>query len=498
MRFVMACEKGHVSDIPWNLWAHTDPKTPEQKQCRSLNLIFESVKGHGTGLRSLSIKCLSCGAFNNLGGLTNRQALLRFRCPGTQPWQKQDTAVVCEAPRESLRAIQRGASNLYFATVASALDIPPESDYDPYGELTRRVTNHKFLPAILEAPEGPLVDQLKSMLINTLQSEGVDLTSDQLDAIIDNEVTSRTGRVQPVEDPDDLLSAEWHAFITDRKKRVDERSTFISEHVELLRKEDTGAVASSLSARIDKVVLGQRLREVRALQGFSRLSPDGPLVDSRLDNHDIDWLPGAEFFGEGIFFSLVEERVAQWENHKTVKTRFDMLLERMSETWKKLLPSLSPRFVLLHTLAHALIRQLSFSTGYPMASISERIYARPADSNRSGQAGILVYTAQGDTEGTLGGLVRLGRPPFFADTLTKALARSAWCSSDPVCGESQGQGMKALNLAACHACALIPETSCKHRNLLLDRMMLIHEEYGFFTETLTLALQKGAKETTGQ
>lgn len=497
MRFVMACSKGHVSDIPWDRWAHRNPVGQKQKSCKSRKLTFQHVKGKGTGLASLEVKCLDCEATEGLGGITKKSMLqvAGFRCSGTQPWKWQDAESRCEGDPSDLRAVQRGASNLYFANVASALDIPPDSDYDPFSEMTRAIKNHHLFNLLVSSPTAPYAKDAKMDLLKAMKSAGFESATPQLiEVIIADEQDARTGKVTPVADPEDLLTAEWKAFLSPRTKRVDERSSFITEHVPMVQEDDRGETATSLRNAVDKVVLGKRLREVRALLGFSRLSPDNDNVDSRLGNTDIDWLPAVEVMGEGMFFSLNEKRVADWERKGNVRERYDFLARRMGDSAKDRFPDLSPRFILLHTLAHALIRELSFSTGYPMASLTERIYSRTGKSGGGPQAGILIYTAQGDMEGTLGGLVRLGRPPHFADVLVKSLARTAWCSSDPVCSDSDGQGMEALNLAACHACALIPETSCQHRNLLLDRMMLIKDDLGFFADVLGNALAARAAD----
>jgi len=125
---------------------------------------------------------------------------------------------------------------------------------------------------------------------------------------------------------------------------------------------------------------------------------------------------------------------------------------------------------MIHTFSHLLIRQLSFECGYDASSIQERLYV---SSGPDGMAGLLLYTASGDSEGTLGGLVRQGRPEYLADTIKAALENARYCSSDPLCIESEGQGLNSLNLAACHACGLLPETSCELSNMLLDRGLVI-------------------------
>ena len=131
----------------------------------------------------------------------------------------------------------------------------------------------------------------------------------------------------------------------------------------------------------------------------------------------------------------------------------------------------SPLLMRIHTLAHLLMRQLSFVCGYSNASVRERIYCS-TDPNAF-MCGVLIYTAAGDAEGTLGGLVGQGEPGRFDAMLEGALEFAGWCSSDPICSELGRQGLHSLNLSACHACALAPETSCELGNRLLDRTLLI-------------------------
>ena len=150
---------------------------------------------------------------------------------------------------------------------------------------------------------------------------------------------------------------------------------------------------------------------------------------------------------------------------------------------------LRPEFVLIHTFAHLLINQLAFECGYGSSSIRERIYCEKT-SNNLGMTGVLIYTASGDSEGSLGGLVRQGTKGHIEDTIRDAIKNAAWCSSDPVCIQSLGQGPESLNLAACHNCALLPETCCECGNRLLDRGLIVGtldnngSEIGFFKDLL--------------
>jgi hypothetical protein len=103
--------------------------------------------------------------------------------------------------------------------------------------------------------------------------------------------------------------------------------------------------------------------------------------------------------------------------------------------------------------------------------------------------GVLIYTSSGDSEGSMGGLVRQAREGNFHKLVKEVIEDARWCSADPVCfdiGSTTGQGPDSLNGAACHNCAIVPETSCEEFNRLLDRSTLIGSynalKTGFFHE----------------
>jgi hypothetical protein len=118
------------------------------------------------------------------------------------------------------------------------------------------------------------------------------------------------------------------------------------------------------------------------------------------------------------------------------------------------------------------------------ASLSERIYSW------DGVAGVLIYTAGSDSDGTMGGLVEMAKPEILVGVFERAITGAQWCSNDPVCMEmgKMGQGNNGSNLAACHNCCLVPETTCEYFNQELDRAMLLGDLHnpdafrGFFTE----------------
>jgi hypothetical protein len=274
-------------------------------------------------------------------------------------------------------------------------------------------------------------------------------------------------------------------------------------------------VPEELAAWFTRVNLVERLRETRVFYGFDRLEQNNNAIRQMPDiamrqlfrdpptTPPDRWLPAVEVFGEGIFVELNEHRLTEWQTDHAAWLRDrldDGFVARLGGVFQTL-PPLSPadrewasRYLLVHSLAHILINQLVFECGYSTASLRERLYVSP--DSAAPMAAFMIYTAAGDAEGTLGGLVRLGRSERLGPVVRRALGRASWCSADPVCSEHLGgQGSKLANLAACHACVLLPETSCETINHGLDRAMVVGtpeaREHGFMAQLLEEAYSLG-------
>ena len=211
--------------------------------------------------------------------------------------------------------------------------------------------------------------------------------------------------------------------------------------------------------------------------------------------HDYQWLPGIQSRGEGVFISLDIEKLKKWENLKEVKDRCTVLTENHAlfsqpkdeVKRKELEKRYNARYMLLHTLSHIIIKSMAIHAGYNEASLNERIYWDEKDRN-----GILIYASSGTSEGSLGGLVRLGQSDEFARILNNAIKKSQGCSKDPICGESdpvedKKQGLDKfmrLSGATCHSCTILPETSCSSFNHFLDRRLIMDEKFGFFKDII--------------
>jgi hypothetical protein len=489
MRFVVVCRVGHLDDVPWGIWAHSRAEDPNQKQCQRHDLRFLTRSRAGGGLGSLVVRCDTCKAERTLAGITAPGSLaqLNLTCRGIQPWQSPRPEM---AHPETAEVVQRGASNVYFAHVRSAIDIPPESKFNEDDELAHEIMASAEFEVVVGSPQGPVAAHLIQAL-----AQSHDVAASEIEALVRAEVQRREGMPSPL-GAEDIEGAEWLAFLTPHTE-ADDRDRFITKHVDLPVAGDDGDPRLALFDPVDRVVQAIRLREVRALTGFSRIAPSGPIVPPDL-GRGLDWLPALEVYGEGIFVAFDEKTVEEWEGGPAADRVRVLAARRDSSFQREWLPDVSARFVMLHTLAHLLIRQLAFDSGYASASLTERIYARQPTEAAAGAAGILIYTAAGDQEGTLGGLVRQGEPQRLMSMMLALLTRAAWCSSDPICRESAGQGVSALNLAACHACALLAETSCGYSNALLDRALVVGSRdrgVSFYEGQFNTVMERVAAET---
>jgi len=389
------------------------------------------------------------------------------KCQGRRPWLGSGAdEPKCEAPP---RVAQRGASNLYFSVVESALDIPPWSD-----DLQKKLGTRWRL---LEKAADP---HARRTLIEALRlPETTGIPEDELLNIIEDRIT----RIQR---PDRNLRWEEYQQFVKHKAPFGENTEF----------EISPASAPPELARwIQTVVRATRLREVRALRGFTRVTPPNPGDDERMARisiHQLDWLPAIENRGEGIFVELRLDRVRDWEQQPDVQERAGRVRKDYIRGWHERggvgtpPKTVSPRLLLVHSLAHALIQQLSLTCGYSSASLRERLYVGTDDWE---MAGFLIFTSSPDADGTLGGLVRQGEPQNLVPSFEDCLTSMKWCASDPLCIEGVHSTTHAANGAACHSCLLISETSCEEFNSFLDRSLLVgtpsRPELGYFQDFLT-------------
>lgn len=451
-RFIVACAKGHIEDFPWSFYVHSKSAKAD---CKGKLLLNDN--GATGSISDVEVECTECGEKRTLEDAFSGSGIPS--CRGHRQWMGNWSIEGCD---EKPRALLRGASNLYFPIVASALSIPPYTN-----PIHQAIAEEEERLAELDTK-----DKLKLIInlgvIPTFRDFDLD---DLWDAIL-----HQRGLVNGSEQ--DLLYPEWEAI----HAGGDANSEFDFETEEQ-------EVPDRYSDKISRLIMIKRLTEIRVLDGFSRIEPlpdmtsigqaDEEVKESfkaSLSERKLSWRPGLVTRGEGVFISLSEERINKWERSVEsaaipMKQEFIKYCQdrKIPGEHEKLFPG--TRYVLLHTLAHALMRQLCLGSGYSSSSLRERIYSRSISGQQ--MAGILIYTATPDSEGSLGGLVELGRTDKFEEVLFHALEDARFCSGDPLCSEHKPDAIGELNGAACHACQLVAETSCENSNLFLDRAFLI-------------------------
>lgn len=482
-RIVTICRKGHLNDFPWVKWVHAKSN---KAICSRPELQFKTGASGTEGLEGLSISC-ACGAYATLKGAFDNECFekldrehdgFNFRCEGNHPFKHTHEPCDCHP-----KTVQRGASSVYFPVVYSSLVIPPYAD-----KLNSRIEQSNAFgdcnTIIADEEPEDRISTIRKRLTKWAEKISLEIGASK-------------------DDVEKILTHKWlddnttAVGVTDVRYRAEEYAALSGE---------IGSDADSMLGdfsreemdiseygipHIKAISLIDKVRVVNALVGFSRSQPVTDAADEGfvgVKERKTNWYPAYEVRGEGIFIEFNQDEIESWiRDNPHISARSELLNGKYANSFigQNHPRVITPKFVMLHTLSHLLISQLSFECGYSIASLCERLYCSDETDGRK-MAGIFIYTASGDSEGTLGGLVRQGRSDAFPRILKKAIANAKTCSNDPVCIMSRGQGRDSLNLAACHACGLLPETCCEERNAFLDRGMIIgtydHPEIGFWKD----------------
>jgi hypothetical protein len=459
-RFVLACTAGHLDDFPYPQFVHHGGGCAKASHPR---LRMED-RGGNLGA-NVVIRCLSCGdARRNLREVFGPRAAERLPgCRGRRAHLGDFETKPCKA---ELKVLVVGASNQWFAQTLSALAVPRSGA----SELAAKVEQHWDS---LEQFEAHVISFARKMV--PIMREFEKWSDEEIWAAIERH---RAGSTDD-DDGGDLRKREWEVFSAGQLPAPTD---------DLTLRRDPDGVPGRLKGVYADVLQAERLREVRALVGFTRLDapdPDDPDLVTRapLARSAATWVPASEVRGEGIFLRLPEELLADWahrvENsiamaeHREAYGRFrkNRYSGRISGPFDPMRLWPGERYIALHTLSHLLIRTIALECGYSPASLSERIYAGDGPDPR---AGILIYTAVPDSEGTLGGLVSLAEEEPLVRITRRALGDALHCSSDPLCAERlPHEPADFLHGAACHVCLFVSETTCERGNRFLDRRFVV-------------------------
>jgi hypothetical protein len=481
VRFVFVSPDGDIRDIDWQKWI-----TAQRLDSKNSDLDSEDLEtgryilGQDTccdnpsltyirstklsDLVGITIQCESCKRKKTLGGFFN----LRKR-KGTITDSQQKSYPIFFKP------LIRTSNSIYYPIVMNSLFIP-----QPEIKLS-----HDQKSAIrLLSTAGNSPEQIATVTKITL-----------------NEVKQVLGDGVYLNESE-FRKNEYHYLLNEYQYLLN-TANFTSAEKNLILEEIPLNNELKLFG-FEKLLKIKRLKLTSVQTGYTRLSPmDRDTFSSnqdkfiRFDNKDIplkarftvskpnetEYLMGVENFGEGIFINWDDKRIttfiSEYLMHEKCKSEINSLFQRVQQnemiSKDKITNTIHlAKTLLIHSFSHLIIKELEFLCGYPSSSVAERIYCDTDTMN-----GLLIYTIAG-SEGSFGGLIKQADSDNLTRIISSALFRAKDCSSDPICYESDGQGVGGLNYAACFSCLLISETSCEEFNSFLDRRILIDPQYGFF------------------
>ena len=463
IRFAGACAKGHLQDIDWRFLAHRNG----DRSCRKP--LFWVERGVSSDPSDISVRC-TCGASVTLADLYKPKFLGGCACHS--PWLTP-RRIADEACSEDLRLLPRSATNTYFPQTVTVISLTKAND-----RVRQAIAEHKTtIDSIRTLPN--LLDVLR--VIPQTKEAFKDFSDDTIkQALATDSSESSLPNINPRIAEFDLL-ASGAPFIGS-----DAAGSFL--YAETLSRDGRG-LKEPWSGFLKNVVKVHKLREVTCLYGFTRLEPPPTSAESELDEiqlavngadlaRNVEWLPAIEQFGEGIFLHIAPAFLKKWLESSEILAKAATLRDRErreAERFNRPPVHLGAGYWALHSLSHAFMAELALECGYPLSSLKERVYASgPSQPDRFG---ILIYTSTAGGQGTLGGLSNMAE--WAGELLDRATKRLALCSNDPICAEhSNVSDDYPLQGAACHACLLVPETSCESRNTRLDRGLLTHTVLG--------------------
>jgi hypothetical protein len=460
-RFTLVCAAGHLDEFPYTAYVH------QGQACDTTPRPKLRMKDHGGNqAANVTIECVACGEKRNIREAMGERGRRNLpRCRGRHPHLGTYETGGC--PQDPVLMVA-GASNQWFPLTLSALALPQGQG----GDIDRLLDDHW--------PDLQLIDDRGQFDFMARMPKFGFLKAFDADAVVAAIGARKLGANGPVPSaPDiqaDLLGPEWDALSGPVPIPSDD---FALRYV---------PVPAPIGELISDLRQVERLREARALIGFTRLDapdPESPEVAFRVDlsRSTQPWVPASEVRGEGIFLRVRDDLMAAWvarmenspqmEAHRESYGRFrtNRRSDRKTSDFDRFHGWPGARYIALHTLSHLLIRTIALECGYSSASLGERIYAGDEQNPRTG---ILIYTAVPDSEGTLGGLVSLAEGEDFDRILRRALADAGHCSADPLCSERlPHKPADYLHGAACHVCLFVSETTCERANRFLDRRFLV-------------------------
>lgn len=532
LNLLLVCPNGHLSDVPWDRYlTWKTRKEPFQLNkdvkgedlfdidpcCGNPSLIWTESKTKSEGYGSVFIECKSCGLGSgsskekpkvNLEGINS----LQLNCKGHKPWEIDVSDNPYTIPfekcyirgdeqngREKMQISLVTANNVYYANGFSSLFIPMHLADDVSQELleaieileeryNKRNNNNPILK------EDYWINKVADDFDEFISDNDIQIKSDKQQ--FEDSLKNLFLNIDKEKSNDPYEEYRWQEYRCFSQNSIISNTGLDFRDIEL---------PNELTPFFTKIQQVEELKVINIQLDFTRVKPKERIV--RLNDQGVKVvedtstgqnifsnredelfvLPANETYGEGLFFQFNEDTIDKWvnDNFERLNDRFSKFLNReinpkeQGAGVKQRIVNNGFKHFLIHSFSHLMMRELEFSCGYPTASLKERLFI--SNTPDKTMSGVLIYTAEG-SEGSMGGLVSQGEPEKILEIIRKGLDRSVNCSSDPLCWESDGQGVFDLNLSACFSCSLVAETACEEMNLGLDRRVLVDEDYGFFVD----------------
>jgi hypothetical protein len=533
---ILICPNGHLSDLPWSNYLNwktlkmtSGSKTEENGEnlfeigpcCTNPNLVWSESKTKSEGYGSIFIHCNSCGTGD--GGRKNGQNVkdyksypkinleginsLKPKCRGQKPWELdiENPSLIphencfknsSKNIREEMQLALVTANNVYYANGFSSLFIPmhlaenkSKGLIDALNILEKKYSKYFERIAITRDEYWSSRFYFNDFLIeNDISPENESIFKKQLEL----EFLNIANAIETNDKHEEYRWQEYRCFSThstlpDLKinKGLRFKDIYLpKELINIFKKIQQVEELKVTNVQFDFTRIKPKERIV--INGEVKESSSGQNIFS-IDSKELFVLPANESLGEGLFFEFSTEYIHNWinENIFHLEARFEKYLKELPNpntqglSTKMKIYNNKYKHFLIHSFSHMMMRELEFSCGYPTASLKERLYISTNPEKQ--MSAILIYTTEG-SEGSMGGLFSQGEPEKILEIIKKGLERSINCSSDPLCWESEGQGIFDLNLSACFSCSLVAETACEEMNLGLDRRVLVDENFGYFKE----------------
>jgi hypothetical protein len=475
VRFILIAPNGDIADIPWDKWAffkktrkkkETEEEQEETITLGEINVPDDIEMKYKTSDKLDDLKGIwiiannkkgEQLAFTTLAGLFNMRIKIEDLIPNTT---EQDVL---------FKPVIRSSNSVYYPNILSSIFIPDEDELNDFKINLTKELYSKGLTA-----------DLISSIIKTTNS--LDINSDSIQRLIDNNFSERESEISKSEN--EYRYDEYNFITTKDSEKIGNDLIF--------SKINNNFFQNDLIKSIYKM---DKIKMTFVQTSYTRQEPiytDLYLKDENVITNtketlskkftskygtNTKYLPAVESFGEGVFFDFDNDVLDEWlKNFPQIEDRLNIILKNLQKSESPIFKKneLTPKFIMIHTFSHLIIKELEYLCGYPSTSIQERLYI----DDKLGMYGVLIYTIAG-SEGSYGGLTSLCESNKIGKLIQSAMIRAKDCATDPICYHTTGQGVGNLNLSACFSCTLLPETSCEMFNCFLDRKILIDKKYGY-------------------